>query len=58
LARSFGQPFYEAQDADHGMETEDDPVNSAQVLQHVTIAMDAFVKALSSAPTDLPATDR
>jgi hypothetical protein len=46
LARSFGQPFYEAQDANHGMETDDDPVNSAEVLRHATIAMDAFVATL------------
>jgi hypothetical protein len=54
LARSFGQPLYEAQDADHGMETDDDPVNSAEVLRHATVAMDAFVRALRSAPTPLP----
>jgi hypothetical protein len=46
LARSFGQPFYEADNADHGMETDDDPVNSAEILRHTTIAMDAFVRRL------------
>jgi hypothetical protein len=46
VARSFGHPLYEAQDADHGMETADDPVNSADVLRHVTIAMDKFVSTL------------
>jgi len=46
IARSFGQPLYEAQDADHGMETVDDPVNSAEVLRHVTIAMNKFVGTL------------
>jgi pimeloyl-ACP methyl ester carboxylesterase len=46
LARSFGQPVYEAENADHGMETDDDPVNSAEVLRCVTIAIDAFVQQL------------
>ena len=46
VARSFGQPWYEAHDADHSMETVDDPVNSADVLRHVTIAMDTFVRTL------------
>jgi len=48
IARSFGQPWYEAHDADHGMETVDDPVNSAEVLRHVTIAMNTFVGTLSA----------
>ncbi len=46
VARSFGQPVYEANGADHGMETANDPVNSADVLRQVTIAMDKFVTAL------------
>jgi hypothetical protein len=37
---------YEARDADHGLETGNDPVNSAEVLRQATIAMDAFVAAL------------
>jgi pimeloyl-ACP methyl ester carboxylesterase len=46
VARSFGQPWYEAPDADHAMETGDDPVNSAEVLRRTTIAMDTFVRTL------------
>jgi hypothetical protein len=46
LARGLGQPVYEARDAVHGMETDDDPVNSAEVLRRLTIAMDAFVMTL------------
>jgi hypothetical protein len=46
LARGFGQPWYEVPDADHGMETDDDPVHSAEVLRQVTAAMDSFVRAL------------
>jgi pimeloyl-ACP methyl ester carboxylesterase len=46
VARSFGRPVFEAPDADHGMETADDPVNSAEVLRRVTAAMDAFVRTL------------
>jgi hypothetical protein len=49
IARSFGQPWYEAHDADHGTETLDDPVNSAEVLRHVTIALNTFVGTLSAA---------
>jgi hypothetical protein len=46
LARSLGRPLYEAEDADHGMETDDDPVNSAEILRRTTIAMDEFVSRL------------
>lgn len=46
LARSFGQPVYEAQNADHSMEIVDDPVKSTEVLRHATIAMHTFVKGL------------
>lgn len=46
IARSFGQPLFEARDADHGMETVDDPVNSADLLRQVTVAMDGFVGTL------------
>ena len=45
LARSLGRPFYEAEDADHGMEA-DDPVTSAEILLRTTIAMDEFVARL------------
>jgi hypothetical protein len=45
-ARSFGRPVFEAEGADHSMETVDDPVNSAELLRQATIAMDAFVRAL------------
>jgi pimeloyl-ACP methyl ester carboxylesterase len=45
-ARSLGQPFYEAEGADHGMETDDDPVNSAEIPRRTTIAMDDFVAQL------------
>ena len=45
-ARSLGQPFYEAEGADHGMETGSDPVNSAEILRRTTIAMDEFVAQL------------
>ncbi|MFC4066268.1 alpha/beta hydrolase [Actinoplanes subglobosus] len=46
IARSLGRPFYEADGADHGMETEDDPVNSADILRRTTVAMDEFVARL------------
>ncbi|WP_433731544.1 alpha/beta hydrolase [Actinoplanes sp. CA-051413] len=46
VARGFGRPWYEAQDADHSMETAGDPVNSVDVLRHVTVAMDSFVRTL------------
>lgn len=45
-ARSLGQPFSEAEGADHGMETDDDPVNSAEILRRTTAAMDGFVARL------------
>jgi hypothetical protein len=46
LARGLGRPCYEAENADHGMETGDDPVNSAEILRRTTIAMDDFVARL------------
>jgi pimeloyl-ACP methyl ester carboxylesterase len=46
VARGLGQPIYEADGADHGMETGDDPVNSAEILRRTTIAMDEFVVRL------------
>ncbi|MEU4238321.1 alpha/beta hydrolase [Actinoplanes sp. NPDC026619] len=46
VARSLGQPFYETEHADHGLETPDDPVNSAEILRQVTLAMDSFVRTL------------
>ncbi len=46
LVRSLGRPFHEAEGADHGMETDDDPVNSAEILRRTTIAMDEFVARL------------
>jgi pimeloyl-ACP methyl ester carboxylesterase len=46
LARGLGQPFYEAEGADHGMETDDDPANSAEILRSTTVAMDEFVARL------------
>jgi hypothetical protein len=46
VARSLGQPFYEAEDAKHSMETDDDPVNSVEILRRTTIAMDEFVARL------------
>lgn len=45
-ARSFGQPILEIANADHGLETDDDPVNSADILKRVTIAMENFVGSL------------
>lgn len=48
LARSLGRPFYEAENADHGLETDDDPVNSAEILRQATIAMEEFVVQLST----------
>jgi hypothetical protein len=44
-ARALGS-YYEVEDADHGMETDDDPVNSAEILRRTTIAMDGFVARL------------
>jgi hypothetical protein len=46
LARELGGPILEADGADHGLETPDDPVNSAAILQRVTAAMDDFVASL------------
>ncbi|MEU8233355.1 hypothetical protein AB0C12_27565 [Actinoplanes sp. NPDC048967] len=46
IARSFGRPCYEAQDADHSMETAGDPVRSVDALRQVTAAMDSFVSTL------------
>lgn len=46
VARSLGRPFYEAEGADHGMETDDDPVNSAEILRRTTAVMDEFVARL------------
>jgi hypothetical protein len=46
LARALGGPVHEADGADHGMETADDPVNSAEILRRTTIAMDEFVASL------------
>jgi pimeloyl-ACP methyl ester carboxylesterase len=45
-ARGFGQPVCEIEGADHGMETDDDPVNSALILHQITIAIDRFVSKL------------
>jgi hypothetical protein len=46
LARSLGPSCYEAEHADHGLEADDDPVNSAEILRRTTIAMDEFVARL------------
>jgi alpha-beta hydrolase superfamily lysophospholipase len=46
LVRRLGAPFFEAEGADHGLETDEDPVNSADILRRATIAMDAFVAKL------------
>jgi hypothetical protein len=46
LARGLGRPVYEAEGADHSMETGDDPVNSAEILRLTTIAMDEFAARL------------
>ncbi|GIE78627.1 hypothetical protein Aph02nite_45770 [Actinoplanes philippinensis] len=46
VARGVGRPFFEAPGADHGLETTDDPVNSADILRRVTAAMDEFVGRL------------
>ncbi|WP_020524225.1 alpha/beta fold hydrolase [Catelliglobosispora koreensis] len=45
-ARSYGQPVCEIPGADHGLETDDDPANSALILRDVTVAMDRFVSTL------------
>ncbi len=46
IARSTSATVLEIPDADHSLETEDDPVNSADILRWVTAAMDEFVGAL------------
>ena len=46
IARGFRQPVFEAHNADHAMETADDPANSAEILRRVTVAMDRFVTTL------------
>jgi len=46
VARRIGHPYLEVPHADHGMETDDDPINSAEILKRVTIEMDSFVARL------------
>ena len=46
LAHGLGGPVCEVEGADHGMETADDPVNSAEILRRTTVAMDEFVARL------------
>jgi hypothetical protein len=46
VARSIGATVLEIPDADHGLETDDDPVNSADILRWVTAGMDEFVGGL------------
>jgi hypothetical protein len=46
VARTLGHRFVEVPDADHGLETDHDPVNSAEILRDVTIEMDTFVRDL------------
>lgn len=45
-AHGLGRPVFEAQDADHNMETADDPARSADLLRQITVAVDAFVRKL------------
>jgi hypothetical protein len=47
VARGSGHRFVEFPDADHGLETDDDPVNSAEILKQATAAMDGFVAQVS-----------
>lgn len=46
VARELGHPFLELDGADHSLETDDDPVHSAELLTRITARMDAFVAAL------------
>lgn len=46
VARDLPHPWLECDGADHGLETDDDPVNSAQLLTRVVARMDAFVAGL------------
>lgn len=46
VARSLGRPCYEAEGADHGMERDDDPIASVEILRRTTAAMDGFVARL------------
>lgn len=46
VARALGHSYVEVPGADHGLETDDDPANSAEILKQVTIAMDNFVGQL------------
>jgi hypothetical protein len=46
VARELEHRYVEFADADHGLETDDDPVNSAEILKRATAAMDAFVAKL------------
>jgi len=46
LARELPHPYLELTGADHGLETDDDPVNSADLLKQITAALDEFVAGL------------
>jgi hypothetical protein len=46
VARSTGATVLEIPDADHSLETADDPVNSVDILRWVTAGMDEFLTGL------------
>lgn len=48
IVRELGHSYLELEGADHGLETDDDPVNSAEILKQVTAAMDEFAGQLQT----------
>lgn len=46
IVKELGHSHLELAGADHGLETDDDPVNSAELLKQVTAAMERFVAAV------------
>lgn len=50
VARGLAHPLLELPGADHDLETDDDPVHSAELLTRITARMDLFVEALGAGP--------
>jgi len=46
IARELGMQVVEVPGADHSLETDDDPINSAAILGRVTREMDRFIRQL------------
>lgn len=48
VARGLGRQFYETEHADHGLEIDDDPLASIEILRQVTAAIDSFAGTLAA----------